>query len=128
LDFVLYSLAEIRTSQFVAALSMPHENVRSRAENQIAMGIEGTEKAFFVTPETRLHLFKRSNGDEEGIFDRGVISPKAYRLSGSIIASTVVRKLERHVDILTLPPGSGRTALAAAEPVEDPTCRLVPAI
>ena len=44
------TLPEIRASQFIAALSIPHKNVRGRLENQIAMGIEGTEKAFFVMP------------------------------------------------------------------------------
>ena len=112
------TLAEIGASQFVAALSIPHKNVRSRAENQLAMRIEGTEKAFFVMPETRLHLFKGIDGDEERIFDRGVISPKAYRLSGSIIASTVVRKLEGHVGILNLAAGVSWTNCIGSSPAD----------
>jgi hypothetical protein len=67
---------------------------RGRLENQIAMCIERAEKPFFVAPETRFHPLKRIDGDKEGIFDRGVISPKAYRPPGSVITSTVIRKLQ----------------------------------
>src|SRR5260370_8898317 len=71
-------------------------HLRSRLENQITIGIERAEKAFFVTAEVRFHPLKRIDGDKEGIFDRGFISPKSHSLPGSVITSTVIRKLQGH--------------------------------
>jgi len=90
------NLSEIRSNQFVAALSTPRVHLRGRLANQITIGIERTEKALFVTPETRLHPLKRSDGDKEGIFNRGVISPKTHGLPGTVVTSTVIRKLQGH--------------------------------
>jgi hypothetical protein len=89
-------LSEIRTNQFVAALSTPRVHLRGRPANQIAIGIERTEKALFVVPELRFHPLKRIDGDKEGIFNRGVISPKSYGLPGSVITSAMIRKLQGH--------------------------------
>jgi hypothetical protein len=71
-------------------------HLRGRLENQIAMRIELTDEAFFVTPEKWFHALQRVDGDKERIFDRGIISPKAYRLPGSVITSAVIRKLQSH--------------------------------
>jgi hypothetical protein len=71
-------------------------HLRGRLANQIAICIERTEKAFFVTPEMRFHPLKRIDGDKERIFDRGVIPPKTYSLPGSVITSTVIWKFQGH--------------------------------
>src|ERR1700730_237621 len=60
------------------------------------MCIERTEKALFVTPEIWVHPQQSTDGDKEGIFDRGVISPKTNSLSGSVITSTMIRKFQGH--------------------------------
>jgi hypothetical protein len=87
----LTNLLEIRDNQLVAALSVPRMHLRSRLENQIAMCIERTDKAFFVG---WFHTLQRIDGDKGRIFDRGIISQEAYRLRGSVTASTVIRKLQ----------------------------------
>ena len=69
-------------------------HLRSRLANQITMRIERTEKAFLVTPEMRLYPLKSVDGDKEGIFNRGIISPETYRPAGPVITSTVIRKLQ----------------------------------
>jgi hypothetical protein len=92
----LPNLPEIRGNQLVAALSVPRMLLRGRLKNQVAMCVERTDKAFFVTPEKWFHTLQRIDGDKERIFDRGIISPKAYRLPGSVIAPTVIRKLQGH--------------------------------
>jgi len=89
------NVSEIRTNQFVA-FSAPRMHGRGRLENQIAICIERSEKAFFVMPEMRFHPLKSIDGDKEGIFDRGVVSPKTYSLPGSIITSAVIRKFQGH--------------------------------
>src|ERR1700751_5445331 len=88
----LTNLLEIRGNQLVAALPGPRMHVCGRLENQVAMCIERTDKTFFVTPKKWFHIRQRIDGDKERIFDRGIISPKAYRLPGSDIASAVIRK------------------------------------
>ncbi len=72
------NLAEIRTHQFVAALSIQRMHRCGRLANQIAILIECTEKAFFVRPEMRFHPLESIDGDKKGIFNRGIISPKPY--------------------------------------------------
>jgi hypothetical protein len=62
-------LSEIRANQLVAALSVPRMHLRGRLANQVAICIERTEKAFFVTPEMRFHPLKSIDGDKEGIFN-----------------------------------------------------------
>jgi hypothetical protein len=68
----------------------------SRLKDQIAMRIEGAQKAFFVTHETRFHPFKSIARDEEGIFDRGVIASEAYCPTGLVITATVIWKVQGH--------------------------------
>ena len=69
---------------------------RRRPENQIAVCVERTEKACLVKPEMRLNSLESTDRDKEGIFDRGVISPKTDCLPGLVIASAVIRKLQGH--------------------------------
>jgi hypothetical protein len=59
-------------------------HLRSRPANQIAICIESAKKASFVTPEVRFHPLKGIDGHEEGIFDRGVITPKPYSLTAPV--------------------------------------------
>jgi hypothetical protein len=89
-------LSEIGANKLAAPLSTLRMHRRGRLANQITVCVERSEKAFFVSPKMRRHPLKRADGDKEGIFDRGVISPKAHGLPGSIIASTVVWKLQGH--------------------------------
>jgi hypothetical protein len=89
-------LSEIRANEFTAPLSTLRMHRRGRLANQITVCIERSEKALFVSPKMRRYPFKRADGDKEGIFHRGVISPKTHGLPGSIITPAVVWKLQGH--------------------------------
>src|ERR1700748_901454 len=71
------ALLEIPADQFVAGLSILRIHPRGGLANQIAIDIECTEKACFVTRQMRIYPDKSIDGDKEGVFDRGVVSPKA---------------------------------------------------
>lgn len=63
-------LSEVLANQIVAALSMSRMHLRGRPANQIAMRIECSKKAFFVTLETRLYPLESVDRDKERIFNR----------------------------------------------------------
>lgn len=65
-------------------------------EQLIATYIEGAEYRAFVIAHARLQIFQHRIVNHEGDFPGVVVSPEAYAVTGSIIATAGVGKLERH--------------------------------
>src|ERR1035441_80193 len=101
----------------LGASAAPSIDFRGDRVDAVAVDIEGTQQAYRIELQIRLHLPERIRANKERIFHGAVIAPEADRVPGRIVAAGFIRKIDRHVRGLArlrLPWEAHHCVLAAA--------------
>src|SRR5664279_3278769 len=83
--------------EIVGASAAPGIDFRGDRVDAVAVDIEGTQQAYRIELQIRLHLLERIRAHKERIFHGAVIAPEADRVPGRIVAAAFIRKIDRHV-------------------------------